>query len=66
MTLSGALRDDLVAIEAGMYYILPHPDISGRQIIYVEPKRHTRQGYTSESAVSAAYLGSILVQVPRL
>lgn len=51
MTLSEALRDDLVALEAGMCCLLPYPDLSGRQVIYVEPKRHTREGYTSESMV---------------
>lgn len=51
MKLSEALRDDLVAIEAGLIMILPYVDVSGRRMIYVEPSRHTRQGYTSESMV---------------
>jgi len=62
MTLREALRDDLVAMEAGPICRLPHLDLSGRQIFYFEPQRHTRQGYTSESMVSVAYLGPILFQ----
>lgn len=56
MTLAEALRDDLVALEAGLICRLPHLDLSGRQIIYAEPSRHTRHGYTSESMVSAFIL----------
>jgi len=52
MTLSEALCDDLVALEAGVYLLLPHADTSGRKLLYWEPHRHTRQGYTSESLVS--------------
>jgi len=52
MTLSEALKDDLVALEAGMYTILPHPDLSGRPLLYMEPQCHTREGYSSESMVS--------------
>lgn len=39
MTLDGALKDDLVAIEFGVAYILPQSDSSGRPILYVEPHR---------------------------
>lgn len=52
LTLSEALRDDFAAIEAGVYCLLPHKDLSGRQLIYLEPHRHTGEGYTSESLVS--------------
>jgi len=55
MTLSGALRDDLAAIETGMYLLLPKKDLSGRQIIFMEPHRHTGEGYTPESLVSGNY-----------
>ena len=51
MTLAEALRDDVVAIEAGMCCLLPQPDLHGRQVFYLEPRRHTREGYTSESMV---------------
>jgi hypothetical protein len=52
MTLSEAMRDDLTALETGFYCLLPHVDLSGRQIIYLEPHRHTKEGYTPESLVS--------------
>lgn len=52
MKLSGALREDLVAIQTGLYTLLPHPDVSGRPILFMEPRCHTRERYTSESMVS--------------
>jgi len=54
ITLSEAMRDDFVALGAGVYTVLPHPDLSGRQILYMEPRCHTREGYSSESLVSVA------------
>lgn len=51
MTLSEALKDDSVALGIGMYTILPHRDVSGRLVLYMEPGRHSRDGYTSESLV---------------
>lgn len=79
MTLAEALKDDLVALEAGVLCPLPHLDLSGRQVgsgnrlfslsirmltpppprllqlIFVEPRRHTREGYTSESMSRALW-----------
>jgi len=52
MALSEALRDDLVALEAGVFCMLPRLDASGRQVLYLDPSRHTREGYTSDSLVS--------------
>jgi len=52
MTLSEALRDDLVALETGIYYLLPHLDLSGRRLLYFAPWRHTREGYDTDSLVS--------------
>lgn len=52
MALSEALRDDLVALQTGTYYLLPYPDASGRRIIIREPCRDTREGYSRESLVS--------------
>ena len=51
MTLSEALRDDLVALETCMLRLLPGLDTSGRQLLFWDPSRHTREGYTSESMV---------------
>lgn len=49
MTLAGALKDDLVALEAGPYRLLPFKDISGRSLLYWEPHLHIRKGYSSDS-----------------
>ena len=51
MTLNEALCDDLAAVEACCVRPLPRLDASGRQLIFLEPSRHTREGYTSESMV---------------
>ena len=60
MTLNEALCDDLVALEACVCRPLPRLDTSGRQLLLMEPCRHTREGYTSESMVSVVW--SIVVQ----
>jgi hypothetical protein len=52
MTLSGALRDDLAAIEAAVYVQLPNRDTSGRQLLWMEPCRHSKDICTPESLVS--------------
>jgi len=52
ITLSGALRDDKVALEAGVYSIVPEHDASGRPILFYAPYRHTRDGYSRDSLVS--------------
>lgn len=54
MTLSGALSDDLAAMETGMFQILPRLDLSGRALLFVDSHRNTRRGYSSESMVSVA------------
>jgi hypothetical protein len=51
MTLGEALKDDLDAIEDGVFTILPHLDASGRQMLYMEPHRRSRGQYSSESLV---------------
>ena len=51
MTLSEALRDDLDAIEAGVFRMLPHLDSSGRQILFLDPSRRSGDLYSSESLV---------------
>jgi hypothetical protein len=63
MTLSGALIDDLVAVEACLCRPLPHLDKSGRQLLVWEWSRHTRKGYTSESMVSVAWSFFIMASV---
>ena len=54
MALSEAVRDDLAALRAGLFCILPHPDLSGRHLLFLEPTKHTREGYTSQSMVSGS------------
>jgi hypothetical protein len=56
MTLSEALRDDIVALETGIFCLLPQKDLSGRQMLYMDPSRHSRDGYTSESLVCASVI----------
>ena len=51
MTLDEALCDDLAAVVACFFRPLPRLDASGRQLIFLEPSGHTREGYTSESMV---------------
>lgn len=67
MTLSEAVRDDIVALEAGVYRLLPYRDTSGRQLVLLEPRRNTGHGYTTESLVSAVPVechGSIFIFIP--
>lgn len=52
MTLSEALRDDVPTLMAGAFCLLPHLDLSGRHLIFVEPHRMSFEGYTAESMVS--------------
>lgn len=54
LSMSEALHDDIVALKAGVFSILPHRDLSGGHLLYVEPCRHTREGYSRESLVSGS------------
>ena len=60
MTLSEALCDDLVALEVGWLQLLPNLDASGRQLLVLEPARHKKEGYTSDSLVSNAFTPYLL------
>lgn len=55
MTLSGALRDDLVALQAGLFRLLPEHDSFGRPITFLHVARHTLEGYTSQSMLRACF-----------
>jgi len=62
MKLSEVLQqDDVVAIKAGVVCLLPYPDLHGRQIIYLEPRRHTLEGYRSENMVRSVELWRVFV-----
>jgi hypothetical protein len=63
MTLSEALRDDIVTLEMGIFCLLPKKDLSGRQILYVDPSRHSRDGYTSESLVCVSVIWLLCYRV---
>jgi len=55
ITLSEALCGDseaIRALETGILRLLPNLDLSGRQLLFLEPRRHTKSGYTVESLVS--------------
>jgi len=54
MTLSEALCDDIAAIEAAVFIQLPSLDSSGRQMLWMEPHRNTKEGYSPESLVSGS------------
>lgn len=51
MELSGALRDDLAALQSGVFCLL-EPDASGRYILFLNVARHALDEYTSDSLVS--------------
>lgn len=55
MTLTGALQNDITALEVGVFCLLPKTDVSGRPLLYLEPARHTREGYTSASLLRAIW-----------
>ena len=51
MTLSGALHDDLDALNDDVLCLLPYLDLSGRQLLYFEPNRRSEGRYSPESLV---------------
>lgn len=63
MTLSQALRDDLAAIETGVYVELPHRDASGRQILRLDASRYSNDICTPESLVSVDQMSAPFCQV---
>jgi len=63
MTLTEALRDDLVALKAGVFRLLPYKDLNGRRLLFLDRSRHTKEGYTTESLLRAFwYLMEIAVR----
>lgn len=52
MKLSEALRDDAVALQAGVLTLLPKRDSFGRHLLFAEPRRDTKEGYDADSMVS--------------
>jgi hypothetical protein len=55
MTMTEALRDDLVAIEEGVLFLLPLVDLSGRLLLFIEPHRRQADQYSSESLLRAIW-----------
>lgn len=60
MSLNEALRDDIAALEAGVYRLLPRPDKSGRPLLYLDISGNTGVDYTQESLVCDASWSIIL------
>lgn len=52
MTLGGALRDDLAALEATTYFVLPQADESGRPLLFSVPHSRGGKGLSTQSLVS--------------
>lgn len=52
MTLSEVLHDDDAALQAGIFALLPHRDLSGRLLLFVDRNRLTYEGYDADSMVS--------------
>lgn len=61
MTISEALsQEDIVALESGVFRLLPFVDCSGRQIIVIEISRDTRYGYSFENLVSSVAVALLI------
>ena len=54
MSLCEALRDDVAALEAGVYHLLPGPDLSGQPLLYSNFSCNTGTDYTTESLVRSS------------
>jgi len=63
LTLSEALRGDLAALKAGVFRLLPHKDLNGRRLLFLEASRHSKVCCTTESLMRAFwYLVEISVK----
>jgi hypothetical protein len=51
ITLGGAMKDDIYALEAIEYRVLPQTDLSGRQILYSVPHSRGGKGLTAQNLV---------------
>lgn len=54
MTLSEALKDDIDAINDGVFCVLPTKDSSGRQLLHLEPGRKS-DGIPTDSLVRCRF-----------
>lgn len=52
MTLSEAFCDDIAALQAGVFTLLPRRDLSGRHLMYVDLVRLSDVEYDPDSMVS--------------
>lgn len=58
ITLNEALCGDTEAahaLETGVIQLLPHLDLSGRQLLFLHPCRHTKNGYSSAALLRAVW-----------
>lgn len=65
MTLGGALEDDLDALEATSYRVLPQTDLSGRQLLYSVPHSRGGKGLSTQSLVSIVVMRSMVLRVAK-
>lgn len=63
MTLGGAFREDVVALEAGVFQVLPSLDYSGRALLFLQPYRNTRKGYKPENLVSVEHCPKLFMMI---
>lgn len=63
MTLCGALKDDLDALEAISYRVLPETDLSGRPLLFSVPHTRGGKGLSTQSLVSIVGRRSIDIPV---
>ena len=52
MILSEAFCDDIAALQAGVFTLLPKRDLSGRHLMYIEGTRLSDVEYDPDSMVS--------------
>jgi hypothetical protein len=55
LTLSKALKDDMVAISMQFYSLTGTKDASGRSIVYLQPSKQDKSKYTRESMCRAMW-----------
>lgn len=62
MMLSEALSNDIPSLQAGVFMLLPHRDLSGRHLIYVEGTRLSSVEYDPDSMVCDILCVGLLVR----
>lgn len=55
LTLSKALKDDIVALSTGFYSLTGTKDVNGRSIIFIDPSKQEKSRYPRESMCRAVW-----------